>query len=248
MRRLVWGLVLWGVALAGSLEAGGYLAPGGGTPTLALEERLGEVHLSLLAQWPWLGVGLEGGLALGPLGYVGYGGQLEGGLGLGGLLHAEGGAGPVALSLRLGYRPLAHPPLFPEEGVFGRAAFRYREGPGVYSALLEKGEVSRLEGSYALCREATYTLGAGLSTTGPYLLLGWKGEVGEGLDVLDLAFRLGGVNQVEARLFLTDLSLALTLAYPWRGSLSAWVGDLGVEAGYKGAPYLWVRYVWRWTE
>lgn len=241
-------MVLWGVALAGSLEAGGYLAQGAATPTLVLEEDLEEAHFSLLAQWPWLGAGLEGNLALGPLGYVRYGGRLEGGGGLGGLLYAEGGAGPLALSLRLGYRPRAHPPLFSEEGLFGRVALRYREGPGVWSALLEKEEASRLEGSYALRREATYTLGAGLAPGGPYLLLGWKGEVGEGMDVLDLALRLGGITEMEARLFLTDLSLALTLAYPWRGSLSAWVGDLGVEAGYKEAPYLWVRYVWRWME
>ncbi|RTG95526.1 hypothetical protein CSW48_06075 [Thermus scotoductus] len=98
---------------------------------------------------------------------------------------------------------------------------------------------------YALREEATYTLGAGFSGL-PYLVLGWKGEVGEGMEVLDLALRLGGLNRLEAGLYLGEASLFLTLSYPFAGSLGVWLGDLGLEGGYREAPYAWVRYAWRW--
>ncbi|MFX9348107.1 hypothetical protein ABTO05_21560, partial [Acinetobacter baumannii] len=78
---------------------------------------------------------------------------------------------------------------------FGRLSLRYRLVPKeVVGLLLERGEVLRAEVSYALREEATYPLGAGFSGL-PYLVWGWKGEVGEGMEVLDLALRLGGLNR-----------------------------------------------------
>ena len=70
--------------------------------------------------------------------------------------------------------------------------------------------------------------------------------MGEGGEVLELSLRLGGTNRLEGALFLGEASLFLTLSYPWAGSVVAWLGDLGLEAGYEGAPYAWVRYAWRW--
>ncbi|WP_038048606.1 hypothetical protein [Thermus caliditerrae] len=249
MRRVLFWLFLGlSSALAqGRLEAGVYGVPGALAPTLeaALTLEAGEAYFRF---GPRRGaLGLMGSLSLGPLGYLAYGVQGEVGEGgLGGALFAEGGAGPIAFEGRLGYRPQEALPLFPEAGLFGRVALRYRLLPKeVVGLLLERGEVVRAEATYALREGATYTLGAGLSRL-PYLVLGWKGEVGEGMEVLDLALRLGGLNRLEAGLYLGEASLFLTLSYPFAGSVGAWVGDLGLEGGYKGFPYAWVRYVWRW--
>ncbi|GAB5602827.1 hypothetical protein FJNA_13520 [Thermus sp. FJN-A] len=247
-RALLWLGLGFSWALAqGWLEAGVYGAPGTWGPTLeaALTLEAGEVFLRLQPERGALG--LSEGLALGPLGHLAYGVQVELGKGgLGGAVFAEGGAGPVALQGRLGYRPQGAFPLFPEVGVHGRLSLRYRLLPReVAGLLLEKEEVFRLEATYARREGATYTFGAGVAPF-PYLVLGFKGEVGEGMDVLDLALRLGGLNRLEAGLYLGDASLFLTLSYPFAGSVGAWVGDLGLEAGYKGAPYVWVRHAWRW--
>ncbi|WP_026174977.1 hypothetical protein [Thermus igniterrae] len=248
--RKAWmlGFLLASWALAqGRLEAGVYGGPGGWTPTLeaALALEGGEAYVRLQGERGALG--LAGGLSLGPLGFLAYGAQGEVGAGgLGGVAFAEGGAGPLALQGRLGYRPQGAFPLFPEEGLFGRLHLRYRLVPrGVVGLLLEGERGLRAEATYALREEATYTLGAGFAS-GPYLVLGWKGEVGEGMEVLDLALRLGGVNRLEAALYLGEASLFLTLSHPWAGSVGAWLGDLGLEVGYQKAPYAWVRYAWRW--
>jgi len=252
MKRIWWaGWVVLGLALAqGRLEAGVYGVSGSLASTLeggfTLEP--GEVYGKLqVGQESRGALGLSSSLALGPLGYLAYGLQAEMGVGgLGGMAFAEGGAGPLALAVRLGYRPKRVFPLFPEEGVFGRLSLRYRLVPKeVVGLLLERGEVLRAEVSYALREGATYTLGAGFSGL-PYLVLGWKGEVGEGMEVLDLALRLGGLNRLEAGLYLGEASLFLTLSYPFAGSLGVWLGDLGLEGGYREAPYAWVRYAWRW--
>ena len=254
--------VLLGFALAqGRLEAGLYAAPPGLAPALeaglSLEE--GEDFLRLAPFRATLGYG--GSLALGPLGFFAFGLQGEVGEGgPGGVAYGEGGAGPFALEGQIGYRPKRALPLFPEEGLFGRLALRYRPAPKEVLGLelaratpprplsfgLQPGlSPWRLEGSYAFREGATYTFGAGLAP-GPYALLGWKGEVGEGGEVLELSLRLGGTNRLEGALFLGEASLFLTLSYPWAGSVVAWLGDLGLEAGYEGAPYAWVRYAWRW--
>ncbi|WP_157969083.1 hypothetical protein [Thermus sediminis] len=244
MNRLVWLLFFLVPILAqGRLEAGAYLQ-GGVHPTLeaalALEE--GEVLLRLQ---PGRGaLGYLGSLALGPLGFLAYGVQGEvgeGGVGL--ALFLEGGAGPLALEGRLSYRPQGALPLFPEEGLYGRLFFRYRLGPReVVGLLLERG---RAEATYALREGATYTLGVGAEGP-PYLVLGLRGEVGEGGEVLDLALRLGGLNRLEGGLYLGQASLLFILSHPPAGSLTLWLGDLGLEAGFRQAPYAWVRYAWRW--
>ena len=239
-----WLLVLLSPVLAqGRLEAGAYLQ-NGVHPTLeagfSLEE--GEVYLRL--QPGRGGLGYLGGLALGPLGFLAYGLQGEVGEGgLGGAVFLEGGAGPLALEGRLSYRPQAAFPLFPEEGLWGRFALRYRLSPKeVAGFLLERG---RAEATYALRDGATYTLGLGVAGS-PYLVLGFKGEVGEAGEVLDLALRLGGVNRLEGGLYLGEASLLFILSHPWAGSLTLWLGDLGLEAGLRQSPYAWVRYAWRW--
>lgn len=252
MKRIWWaGLVALGLALAqGRLEAGVYGAPGALASTLeagfTLEPKEAFLRLQL-GQEARGALGFSSSLALGPLGYLAYGLQAEAGTGgLGGMAFAEGGAGPLALAARLGYRPKGLFPLFPEEGVFGRFSLRYRLVPKeVVGFLWEGGEHFRAEVSYALREGATYTLGAGFSGL-PYLFLGWKGEVGEGMEVLDLSLRLGGLNRLEAGLYLGEASLFLTLSYPFAGSLGVWLGDLGLEGGYRQAPYAWVRYAWRW--
>ncbi|GGM92720.1 hypothetical protein GCM10007092_02300 [Thermus composti] len=261
MGRFLWLGILLGLSLAqGRLEAGVYGDPSG--PVFAMELGLsleeGEVFARLAP--PRGALGYSGSLSLGPLGFLAFGRQAElGEGGLGGVVYGEGGVGPVALEGRLGYRPQAAPPLFPEAGGFGRLALRYRLAPkevvglalayrtplGPSSSLQPGFPPWLLEGSYALREEATYTLGAGLAPR-PYALLGWKGEVGEEGEVLDLLLRLGGLNRLEAGLYLGEASLFLTLAYPWAGSVEAWLGDLGLEMGYEGAPYAWVRYAWRW--
>lgn len=236
-------LLLFPALAQGRLEAGAYLQ-NGVHPTLeaawTLEE--GEVYLRL--QPGRGGLGYLGGLALGPLGYLGYGLQGEVGKGgLGGAVFLEGGAGPLALEGRLSYRPQAAFPLFPEEGLWGRLALRYRLSPKeVAGFFLERG---RAEATYALRDGATGTLGAGVAE-GPYLVLGFKGEVGEEGEVLDLALRLGRVNRLEGGLYLGEASLLFILSYPWAGSLTLWLGDLGLEAGLRQSPYAWVRYAWRW--
>ncbi|WP_038055074.1 hypothetical protein [Thermus amyloliquefaciens] len=252
MKRIGWaGWLILGLALAqGRLEAGVYGIPGALAPTLEVGYSLepGEVYAKLqMGQESRGGLGFSSSLALGPLGYLAYGLQAEAGAGgVGGIAFAEGGAGPLALGVRLGYRPKGLFPMFPEEGVFGRLSLRYRLVPKeVVGLLLEKGEGARAEVSYALREGATHTLGAGFSGL-PYLILGWKGEVGEGMEVLDLSLRLGGLNRLEAGLYLGEASLFLTLSYPWAGSLGVWLGDLGLEGGFRGAPYAWVRYAWRW--
>ncbi|MER3451934.1 MAG: hypothetical protein C4300_08040, partial [Thermus sp.] len=67
--------------------------------------------------------------------------------------------------------------------------------------------------------------------------------------------RLGGINRLEAGLYLGEASLFLILSYPFAGSVGAWLGDLGLEVGLKAASplgedretlYAWVRYAWRW--
>jgi len=244
VRRWIWLFFLGLGALAqGRLEAGAYFQ-GGLFPTLeagfALEE--GEVYLRL--QPGRGGLGYLGGVALGPLGYLGYGLQGEVGEGgLGGAVFLEGGAGPLALEGRLSYRPQAAFPLFPEEGLWGRFALRYRLAPKEVAGLLLEG--GRAEATYALREGATYTLGLGVAGL-PYLVLGFKGEVGEGGEVLDLALRLGGVNRLEGGLYLGEASLFFILSHPWAGSLTLWLGDLGLEAGFRESPYAWVRYAWRW--
>ena len=123
--------VLLGFALAqGRLEAGLYAAPPGLAPALeaglSLEE--GEVFLRLAPFRAALGYG--GSLALGPLGFFAFGLQGEVGEGgPGGVAYGEGGAGPFALEGQIGYRPKRALPLFPEEGLFGRLALRYRPAP-----------------------------------------------------------------------------------------------------------------------
>ncbi len=244
MRRWVW-LIFLGLAASaqGRLEAGAYLQSGV-HPTLeaalALEE--GEVYLRLQ---PGRGaLGYLGSLALGPLGFLGYGVQGEVGEGGWGLaLFLEGGAGPLALEGRLTYRPLRALPLFPEEGLWGRFFLRYRLAPKEVAGFLLEG--GRAEATYALREGATHTLGVGVAGV-PYLVLGWKGEVGEGGEVLDLALRLGGLNRLEGGLYLGEASLLFILSHPWAGSLTLWLGDLGLEAGFHQAPYAWVRYAWRW--
>lgn len=249
MRRVLLWLFL-GLSAAwaqGRLEAGVYGTPAGLALTLEAAITLGEGEAYLRFQPGRGALGLLGSLALGPLGYLAYGAQGEVGEGgVGGVAFAEGGAGPLALEGRLGYRPQGTFPLFPEAGLFGRLYLRYRLLPKeVVGLLLERGEVSRAEATYALREGATYTMGAGFSRL-PYLVLGWKGEVGEGMEVLDLLLRLGGVNHLEAGLYLGEASLSLTLSHPWAGSVGAWLGDLGLEVGYRKAPYAWVRYAWRW--
>ncbi|KHG64583.1 hypothetical protein QT17_11530 [Thermus sp. 2.9] len=259
-----WALcLLLGLALAqGRLEAGLYGAPGGLTPALEAAFSLGEGEVYAKGQVGRGALGYLGSLSLGPLGFLAYGVQGEVGEGgVGGALFLEGGAGPVALEGRLGFRPQAALPLFPEASFFGRLALRYRASPKEVLGLevaqnapprspsfgLQPGweGAFRLEGSYAFRPEATYTLGLGVSPW-PYALLGFKGEVGEEGEVLDLLLRLGGVNRLEAGLYLGEASLHLTLSYPWAGSFVVWLGDLGLEAGYHHAPYAWVRYAWRW--
>ena len=125
----------------------------------------------------------------------------------------------------------------------------YAAPPGLAPALeaglsLEEGEV--------FLRLAPFraALGYGGSLAlGPlgFFAFGLLGEVGEGGEVLELSLRLGGTNRLEGALFLGEASLFLTLSYPWAGSVVAWLGDLGLEAGYEGAPYAWVRYAWRWS-
>nr|WP_244880461.1 hypothetical protein [Thermus parvatiensis] len=129
--KAVFLTVLLGFALAqGRLEAGLYAAPPGLAPALeaglSLEE--GEVFLRLAPFRAALGYG--GSLALGPLGFFAFGLQGEVGEGgPGGVAYGEGGAGPFALEGRIGYRPKRALPLFPEEGLFGRLALRYRPAP-----------------------------------------------------------------------------------------------------------------------
>ncbi len=94
-----------------------------------------------------------------------------------------------------------------------------------------------LEGSYALRQGAL--LGAGLFPS-PYALLGYRDGI------RDLTLRLGGINRLEAGLYLGEASLFLILSYPFSGSVGAWLGDLGLEMGFEKAPYAWVRYAWRW--
>ncbi len=240
----IWTLGALALAQGGG-EAGLYLGPHP-TPTLELHHTLGETTLHLKAQWPRVGMGFGSGLALGPLGYLGYEAQGEVGQGgLGAFGRLQGGAGPLALEARLGYRPRATPPLFPEEGLFGGLALRYRRAPKETWGLGAFWAPLVLEATYARREEATYTLGLGVASP-PYGILGWKGEVGEGGEVLDLALRFGGVNRLEAGLYLGEASLRLTLSYPWGGRLTLWLGDLGLEVGYGEAPYLWARYAWRW--
>ncbi|AEV15077.1 hypothetical protein TCCBUS3UF1_270 [Thermus sp. CCB_US3_UF1] len=248
MRRFLALGFLLGLALAqGRLEGGVYASLASMGPTLEAALSLGEGEVYLRAQGGRAGLGYLGGLALGPLGYLAYGVQGElGEGGLGGVLFAEGGAGLLAFQGRLGYRPQGAFPLFPEAGPFGRLSLRYRLVPReVVGFLVEGGEAFRLEATYALRQEATHTLGLGVAGW-PYLVLGHKGEVGEEGEVLDLLLRLGGINRLEAGLYLGEASLFLTLSHPWAGSVGAWLGDLGLEAGYRGAPYAWIRYVWRW--
>ncbi|TBH21260.1 hypothetical protein [Thermus thermamylovorans] len=250
MKR-TWALaILLGLASGlaqGRLEAGAYGAPGTLFPTLEAALTLEGDEAFFRLQGGRGALGLASGVALGPLGYLGYGFQVElGEGGMGGVVFAEGGAGPFALQGRLGYRPRRAPPLFPEEGPFGRLSLRYRLAPReAVGLLLEGGEAARVEATYARRAGATYTLGAGLAGP-PYLVLGYRGEVGEGMDVLDLALRLGGLNRLEAGLYLGEASLLLTLSYPFAGSLLLWLGDLGLEVGHREAPYAWVRYAWRW--
>lgn len=255
--RLAWIGVLGALALAqGRLEAGLYAAPSGPVPALEAGWALGEGEVFARLLLPRGALGYAENLSLGPLGFLAYGLQGEVGEGgLGGVAFLEGGVGPLALEGRLGYRPQRAYPLFPEEGVFGRLYLRYRPAAsGVVGLELARGTPPRpsswglqpgfpswrLEGRYAF---QDYTLGAGFSGL-PYALLGWKGEVGEEGEVLDLLLRLGGVNRLEAGLYLGEASLFLTLSYPWAGSLLVWLGDLGLEAGYPA--YAWVRYAWRW--
>ena len=124
----------------------------------------------------------------------------------------------------------------------------YAAPPGLAPALeaglsLEEGEV------FLRLAHFRAALGyAGSLALGPlgFFAFGLQGEVGEGGEVLELSLRLGGTNRLEGALFLGEASLLLTLSYPWAGSVVAWLGDLGLEAGYEGAPYAWVRYAWRW--
>ncbi|MGC8968186.1 MAG: hypothetical protein ACP5JV_07710, partial [Thermus sp.] len=117
MRKALWSLLLLGLALAqGRLEAGAYLGPRV-SPTLEAGLALGEGEVLLRLQGDRGALGYLGSLSLGPLGYLAYGLQGEVGEGgLGGAAFLEGGAGPLALEGRLGYRPQRAYPLFPEEG------------------------------------------------------------------------------------------------------------------------------------
>lgn len=242
-----------GLALAqGRLEAGLWVAsPLDPTLEAGLALGEGEVFVRFLSRR--FGLGYLGSLPLGPWGFLAYGLQGEGGEGgWGGAVYGEGGAGLILWEGRLGFRPKAAPPLFPEEGLFGRLALRLRlpfgEALGLELARntplrppswgFQPGRVAwLLEGSYAL-RQGVL-LGVGLSPS-PYALLGYR----DGF--LDFALRLGGINRLEAGLYLGEASLFLILVYPFAGSLVAWLGDLGLEMGFEKAPYAWVRYTWRW--
>ncbi|MEN2981748.1 MAG: hypothetical protein ABDH20_03935, partial [Thermus sp.] len=118
MRRFLALGFLLGLALAqGRLEGGVYASLASLGPTLEAALSLGEGEVYLRAQGGRAGLGYLGGLALGPLGYLAYGVQGElGEGGPGGVLFAEGGAGPLAFQGRLGYRPQGAFPLFPEAG------------------------------------------------------------------------------------------------------------------------------------
>jgi hypothetical protein len=252
MRRLLVLLLGLGPALAqGRLEASLLVWP---RAVVALEGglALGEGEVFFRLGSTRLGLGYAGSLPLGPWGFLAYGLEAEAGEGgWGGAVYGEGGAGPFLWEGRLGFRPRRALPLFPEEGVYGRLALTWRLpfGEALGLTLLANTplgpwpevEGRLLEGRYAF--QSGLSLGAGLSSC-PYALLGWKGEVAGG--ALDLALRLGGVSRLEAGLYSGAASLFLILAYPWAGSVGAWLGDLGLEAGYKEAPYARVRYAWRW--
>ncbi|MGQ9510887.1 MAG: hypothetical protein ACUVS9_03110 [Thermaceae bacterium] len=233
-----------GVGL-GRLEAGLYAQEGFWTPTLEARAQAEDWTFSLYLQRGGVGLEVGSGLALGPLGYLGY--ALRGEAGPMGLLASfKGGAGPLALEAGLGYREEAIPPLFPERGVLAWLAVRYRPlgGQEVYGLRVEEKGGFRVEGAWQVrkAEEGLYTLGLGLEGL-PYLLLGFKTEA---LDapIWDLSLHLGGVNRLRVRYISGDLDLSLTWAHPFSGSLALGVGAWVVEGGYDTAWYTRIRYIW----
>jgi hypothetical protein len=250
--RIACGLLLLATpAFAQSLTLGLYGRSGYLTPTLEGTLPVGDFTLGLRAQWAALGLTAESAVELGPIGRVGYG--LRASLGLPGWAvegFARGALGPVGLDANLGYASTSRQNLWVGDygeanlsglnvRLFGRYRLSGRETLGLtlgYANPFLYGEAS-----YATRADTTWTFGLGYRG-GPYGLVGWRGELGQGL--LDLTLRAGFYNRLEAVLSTEELKTRLTLSYPWAASLGVERGSWRADAGYgaESGIFGWLRY------
>jgi hypothetical protein len=267
------GYLLLTIGYAQSLTFGLYgRGPDYITPTIEASLSFNDLTLGLQAQRDGVGVLIEQALELGPVGRLSFGarGNLgfanlytgTGSLQWGGEVFARGGAGPVALETRLAYATVARNLLWvgDTQGISDTAIpFGVLSGAGFSAALAGRYRLDRnqtlalavgydgnwlAEGSFALRKGATYTFGAGYQG-GIYGLLGWKGELDEEGALLDMVLRAGQFNQLSAALFLENLKLRLTLAYPLTATVGLEVNALRLDGTYNpntGAWSAWLRY------
>lgn len=253
------GYELSAIGLAQSVTFGlyGRLSPDYLTPTVEVSYPLQDFTLGLQAQRDALGVLLENALDLGPVGRVSYGGRASlgfAGWGLQGF--ARGGAGPVAAEVQLGYSSTppaklwvgdANPVQPIAAGFNGLLSGRYRlSSTQTLGLSAHYFGLWALESTLALRDQDTYTFGLGYQN-GVYALVGWRSQL-DSNTLLETTLRAGFYNRLEAALFLEELKLHLTLAYPWAGMLSAESGDLRADASYDGGWSLWLRYTLRFGE
>lgn len=225
----------------------GRLSPDYLTPTIEASYPLDDLTLGLRLQRDAFGVSAESALEFGPAGRVSYG--LRGNLGFAGWGlegFAKGGVAQVALEANLAYVSTLRSNLWVGDtgpaGLSGSLLGRYRlSARDTVGLFTEYSGVWTFEGSYALRDDATYTFGLGYQN-GIYGILGWKGELDEEGTLLEALLRAGLRNELEAALFLENLKLRLTLAYPLAAKVGLEMDAIRLEAAYDGGLVLWLRY------
>lgn len=251
--------LLGGISLAQSLTFGlyGRLSPGYFTPTLELTYPIQDTTWGVRLQRDAFGVSAESALDLGPVGRIAYGGRASlGWAGWGVQAFARGGAGPVAAEARLGYAstPPASlwvgdaDPLQPvAAGFSGLLSGRYRlTATQTLGFSAQYFGILAAEATLGLRDQSTYTVGLGYQE-GLYGLLGWRGELDEAGDLLDLTLRAGGYNRLEVLLSMpledtNKLNLRFTVAYPWAAKLGIEMGNIQADAAFDGGWSAWLRY------
>ncbi len=256
MRLVVLGFLL-GLAWAQPVEVGLEVTPGAFAWTAAAQVRLVDWTVSgwtrlPLAEGASVGVGAAYALELGPAGRGEVAGRGFVDLAGGGYWvegRAAGTLGGAALEGTLGYSTRPARRFWPDapttQGGYARLEARYRLARArTLEARLGYGE-GRVWGEALLearTRKETQAWGVGVRE-GPYAAARWKGSVAGAL--MEVAARVGSVNELGVNLFTREVQATLTLALPTAVTLRVTQGGYWVWARAEpGAYALWGGYRW----
>ncbi|AEB10779.1 hypothetical protein [Marinithermus hydrothermalis] len=256
MRLVVLGFLL-GLAWAQPVEVGLEATPNAVAFTVAAQARLADWTVSGWTRLPFtegasVGVGAAYALEFGPAGRGEVAGRgfvdlADGGYWVEG--RAAGALGGVALEGTFGYSTRLARRFWPEapetQGGYAALEARYRlVRTRTLEARLGYGE-GRVWGEALLearARSETQAWGVGVRE-GPYAAARWKGRVEEGL--VEVAARVGSVNELGVSFFTREVKVTLTLALPPTATVRVTRGGYWVWARAEpGAYALWGGYRW----